>query len=222
MNIIVNIAFPALILHKFSSPDRLGPVVAMIVALSLPILYGAYEFFTTRQQNIISIIGFVSILLTGGLGLLQVSGFWYAAKDAAVPGLIAVATLVSLKTSKPLVKLILYNDRVINVDAVEQALDTRGTRSGFGKLMVQTTFILACSFTLSAILNFFLALHILTAPAGTPEFASQLGRMTAMSFPVIVVPSMIVMMIAVWLLVRGLKGLTGLEMEQILSDQKKA
>jgi hypothetical protein len=43
--------------------------------------------------------------------------------------------------------------------------------------------------------------------------------MTALSYPVIVIPSLLVMMIAVWMLVRGLKTLTGLEMEQILSEQ---
>ena len=109
LNLLVNIAFPAIILNKFSDPTKLGPVLAMLLALSLPVLYGAWEFFTTRHHNFISILGFVSILLTGGLGLLQVDGVWFAVKEAAIPGLIALVTLGSLKTSKPLVKLILYN-----------------------------------------------------------------------------------------------------------------
>jgi hypothetical protein len=158
-------------------------------------------------------------LLTGGLGLLQVDGVWFAAKEASIPGLIALVTLGSLKTSKPLVKSLLYNDRVINVLAVERALDERGSRQGFGRLMMQTTMVLALSFVVSSALNFFLAIWILKAPAGTPEFNEQLGRMTALSYPVIVIPSLLVMMIAVWMLVRGLKTLTGLEMEQILSEQ---
>jgi hypothetical protein len=219
LNLLVNIVFPAVILNKFSGPERLGPVVALLVALSLPLLYGAWEFITTRQHNIISILGFASILLTGGLGLMQVDGVWFAAKEASIPGLIALLTLGSLKTSKPLVKALLYNDRVINVSAVEQALDARGSRAGFGRLMFQTTLVLAVSFVISSLLNFFLAIWILKAPAGTPEFNEQLGRMTALSYPVIVVPSMIVMMVAVWMLVRGIKTLTGLEMDQILSAQ---
>jgi lysylphosphatidylglycerol synthetase-like protein (DUF2156 family) len=219
LNLLVNIVFPAVILNKFSAPERLGPLLAMAVALSLPVLYGAWEFFTTKQHNFVSILGFVSILLTGGLGLLQVDGVWFAAKEASIPGLIALVTLGSLKTSKPLVKSLLYNDRVINVLAVERALDERGSRQGFGRLMMQTTMVLALSFVVSSALNFFLAIWILKAPAGTPEFNEQQGRMTALSYPVIVIPSLLVMMIAVWMLVRGLKTLTGLEMEQILSEQ---
>lgn len=221
VNILVNIVFPAVILNKFSGPERLGPVVALVVALSLPTLFGAWEFFTTRHRNFVSIIGFVSILLTGGLGLLQVDGIWFAVKEASVPSIIAVATLVSLKTKKPFVKLMLYNEKVVNLAAVDRALDLRGTRSGFDQLMAQTTFILAGSFIVSAILNFWLAVWLLKSPAGTPEFNEELGKMTALSYPVIVVPSLIVMMIAVWILIRGLKSLTGLEMNEILAEHAK-
>lgn len=219
VNLLVNIVFPAVILNKLSSPDKLGPFYAMCVALSLPVLYGAWEFFTTRHHNFVSILGFVSILLTGGLGLLQVDGFWFAAKEASIPGIIAVITLGSLWTPKPLVKLMLYNDRVINTAKVEAALDQRGSRKQFSELMVKTTLILAFSFVISAALNFFLAIWVLKAPAGTPEFNEQLSRMTALSYPVIVVPSLIVMMLAVWILIRGIKQLTGLEMDQIISEQ---
>lgn len=221
MNILVNIVFPAVILNKFSTPDRLGPYLAFFVALSLPILYGAWEFYTTRHHNFVSILGFISILLTGGLGLLQVDGFWFAAKEASIPGIIAVATLVSLKTKKPFVKLMLYNDKVINVPVVDSALERRGTKAGFDTLMFQTTLVLAASFVLSAVLNFWLAIWLLKSPAGTAEFNEELGKMTALSYPVIVIPSLVVMMLAVWMLIRGLKKLTGLEITEILAEQAK-
>lgn len=219
INLLVNIVFPAVILNKLSSPDKLGPFLAMIVALSLPVLYGAWEFFTTRHHNFVSILGFVSILLTGGLGLFQVDGVWFAAKEASIPGIIAIITLASLRTSKPLIKLLLYNDRVINVAKVEAALEQNNAQKQFAALMVKTTVILALSFVVSAVLNFFLAIWVLKAPAGTPEFNEQLARMTALSYPVIVIPSLIIMMVAVWILIRGLRQLTGLDVEQILHDQ---
>jgi hypothetical protein len=218
-NIVINILIPAIVLNKLSAPDRLGPFWAMILALSLPTIYGAWDFFTTRHHNFVSILGFASILLTGGLGFMQVDGVWFACKEAAIPGIIALVTLGSLKTSKPLVKLMLYNERVINLAAVETALDLRGTRSGFKKLMISTTLMLSFSFIVSSILNFVLAIWILKSPAGTPAFNEELGRMMALSYPVIVVPSLLVMMIAVAMLVRGLKKLTGLDMEQIISDK---
>lgn len=219
LNIIVNIVFPAIILNKLSGPEKLGPFYAMLLALSLPVLYGAWEFMTTRHHNFVSILGFVSILLTGGLGLLQVDGVWFAAKEASIPGIIAVVTIGSMWTSKPLVKIMIYNDRVINTAKVEEALDRRGNRKEFSDLMIKTTLILALSFVISAALNFFLAIWVLKAPAGTPEFNEQLAKMTTLSYPVIVIPSLVVMMLAVWMLIRGLRRLTGLEMDQIISDQ---
>ena len=221
VNILVNIVFPAVILNKFSGPERLGPIVALMIGLSLPLLYGAWEFYKTRHHNFVSVLGFVSILLTGGLGLMKVDGIWFAVKEAAIPSLIAIATLVSVKTKKPFVKLMLYNDKVINLPVVDAALDRNQARPGFNRLMLNTTMVLACSFVLSAVLNFFLAMYLLKSPAGTPEFNEELGKMTALSYPVIVVPSLLVMMIAVWMLIRGLKKLTGLEMNDILSEQAK-
>jgi hypothetical protein len=217
LNLLVNIVFPAVILNKYSSPEYLGPTMGLIVALSLPFLYGAWEFATIRKHNLISILGFVSILLTGGLGLLQMDGFWFAVKEASIPGIIAVITLGSLLTKNPLVKVVLYNDKVINVPLVEQTLDARGSREGFRKLMFQATLLLAMSFVVSSVLNFGLAIWILTAPAGTAEFNEQLGRMTALSYPVIMLPSMAVMIAALWFLIHGLKKLTGLDIEKILA-----
>ena len=221
VNILVNIVFPAVILNKFSGPERLGPVLALILGLSLPLLFGAWEFYTTRHRNFVSILGFVSILLTGGLGLLQVDGLWFAVKEASIPALIGLATIVSVKTKSPFVKLMLYNDKVVNIPVVDAALDKNQARPGFERLMLSTTMVLAASFALSAVLNFFLAVWLLKSPAGTPEFNEELGKMTALSYPVIVVPSLLVMMLAVWMLIRGLKRLTGLEMHDILSDQAK-
>lgn len=221
VNILVNIVFPAVILNKFSGPERLGPVLALIIGLSLPVLYGAWDFYKTRHHNFVSILGFVSILLTGGLGLLQVDGIWFAVKEAAIPALIAIATIVSVKTEKPFVKLMLYNDKVINLPIVDAALDRNKARDGFNRLMLQTTLVLAGSFVLSAFLNFSLAVYLLKSPAGTPEFNEELGKMTAWSYPVIVGPSLLVMMIAVWMLIRGLKKLTGLDLDDILSEHAK-
>ncbi|MCX6118110.1 MAG: hypothetical protein NT027_11255 [Proteobacteria bacterium] len=160
-------------------------------------------------------------MLTGGLGLLSVDGFWFAVKEASVPAIIGLATLVSTKTKKPFVKLLLYNDNVINVQKVDAALEARQAKVGFDKLMFYTTMVLAGSFVVSSVLNFWLAIYLLKSPAGTPEFNAELSKMTALSFPVIMVPSMAVMMFAVWKLVRGLKDLTGLEMNDIMADQTK-
>jgi hypothetical protein len=54
---------------------------------------------------------------------------------------------------------------------------------------------------------------ILTAAPGTSEFSEQLGRMTALSYPVIAIPSMIVLLIAIWFVFSQIHRLTGKKLE---------
>jgi hypothetical protein len=219
INIAFNVIIPAVILTKMSGEDRLGPVGALLVALAFPVLYGAWDFATRRKHNFISILGFVSILLTGGLGLMKLDGFWFAVKEAAVPAVIAVAVIVSQWTRWPLVKVLLFNDAVMDTGKVEQSLRVKQAEGDFAALIRSTSLIVASSFVLSAVLNFVLARHLLTAPPGSEEFNTQLGKMTALSWPVIAVPSMTLTAVALWRLFAGIKRLTGLDLEQILKTR---
>jgi len=210
-----NIAAPALILYKLSAPERLGPVYSLILALTLPLAYGVYDFVRNRKANAFSILGFISVLLTGGFGLMQLDGIWFAVKEASIPLLMGLAVVISMKTKTPLVRTLLYNDKVIDVERVDKELTARDNHAAFARLLVATTWTLAMSFLLSAALNFGLAIYLLKSPAGTPEFNQELGKMTALSYPVIVIPCMAVTLIALWRLLSGIKKLTGLEFETI-------
>jgi len=50
----------------------------------------------------------------------------------------------------------------------------------FDQLLINASWILAGSFLLSAVLNYFLAVYLLTADPGTQAFNEQLGKMTAL------------------------------------------
>lgn len=218
-NIAFNLAIPALILYKLSGENRLGPAWALVLALCFPVGYGAYDFWTNRKTNALSILGFVSFLLTGSFGLMKLDGIWFAVKEATIPTLMGVAVVVSLKTKYPLVKTLLYNDKLIDVEKVAQELKSRGTEPNFERLLKVTTWLLACSFALSAVLNFALAVYLLKSPAGTEEFNKELGKMTAMSYPVIVLPCMVVTMFALWRLLSGIRKLTGLDLDQVFKGK---
>lgn len=221
LNIVCNVAIPALILAKFSSERWLGPAWGLVIALAFPLGYGAYDFVVRRKANFISIIGIVSVLLSGGLGLLKLDGRWFAVKDAAVPTVIGLALLLSLRAKVPLVKALLYNDTIIDVPRVSAALAERRNEPAFTALMRRCTMLVAGSFFISAVLNYGLARHLLRSPGGTAEFNAELAQMHIWSWPVIVVPSMAMMLVALWRLLRGLKQLTGLEIEQIFREEKK-
>ena len=193
----------------------LDPKEGLILALAFPLSYGIYDFAARRKYNFFSILGFISILITGGVGLLRIDKDWIAVKEAAVPSLFGLAVLVTLKTPRPLVRMFLFNDQILDVQKVEAALEETNKRSAFEKLLVTCTLLLALSFLLSAALNFILAKILIVSDSGTPSFNEELGRMTIWSYPVIVVPSMIVMMFALTKLLSGIKELTGLELEDI-------
>ncbi len=68
----------------------------------------------------------------------------------------------------------------------------------------------------SAILNYFLAKHIVVSPAGTEAYTSEIGQMQGWSFPVIVAPSMLMMAGILWYLFKTIKDLAGLSMEEVM------
>ncbi len=217
INLACTIAAPALILSKLSGDNRLGPVVALFVALAFPIGYGVWDFLQRKKFNFVAGIGFASTLLTGGFALAQVDGFWFAVKEASVPAVIGLVVLISMKSKRPLIREFIYNDQLIDVAKVDAALAARGAHPAFEKLLAQAGWIVTASFAFSAVLNFFLARWILTVPVHMKEeFNQQLGKMQALSWPIIAVPSMAMMMIALWRLFGGIKKLTGLELDEVL------
>jgi len=215
LSLAVNIAIPAVILMKLSADDLLGPAAALVLALAFPLVYGLQDFLRQRRFNFISALGVISILLTGGIGLLELDPKWIAVKEAGVPAIIGLAVVVSMRTPYPIVRSLLYNDRIIDVVAVDGALERYGNRADFERVLGVASWLLASSFFLSSVLNFILARLIVKSPSGSAAFNEELGRMTALSYPVIVLPSMAVMMIALWYLFRSIKRLTHMDLEDI-------
>lgn len=217
-NILLNIVIPVLILSKLSGDQHLGPTWALVVALAFPLGYGAREFFITRKLNVFSALGFISVLLTGGISLLKLDPAYIAIKEAAIPGLIGLATLVSVKTRFPLVKTFLYNDKVLKIHKVSTALQQYGNEARFEKVLRNTSYFVACSFFLSSILNYLLAKFFLVSPPGTEAFNAELGKMTAWSYPIIAVPAMLVMIASMFYLFRQIRLLTHLKLEEVIND----
>lgn len=218
-NILLNIVIPSFILIKLSGDNYLGPFYGLIVALSFPIIYGIYDFVKTKNVNFISILGFASILLTGVFGLFELDPQWIAIKEASVPLIIGIVIIVSINSPYPLVKKLLYNDKIIHVDEIDKILEDKGNVQSFEILLRKSSYWLAFSFLISAILNFVLAKIILQSPPGTSGYTEEIGRMTALSFPVIAVPCTILMVFILWNLINNIKKLTNMEFDQIFKTK---
>lgn len=241
VNILLNIVIPTLILMKGSeSPwlaaqlatldgqfgwalaanyDLHGTKWAVIIALAFPILYGLHDFKRTNKVNVFSALGVFSVLLTGGIALLELDPKYIAIKEAAIPGILGIVTVGSMKTRFPLVKTFLYNERILKVELIAERLVHNASEAAFEQTLKIASWLVAASFFLSSFLNYALAKYIVVSAPGTAAFNEELGKMTALSFPVISVPATIVMMAALFYLFRSIRKLTGLGFEEIIVEQ---
>ncbi len=237
VSLAVNIVIPVIILVRFSGEGQLGPlndlllalrglnwglvmdhlqlgpVNGLLVALAFPVGYGLYDFIVRRGFNPYSMLGFVSVLLTGGIGLLKLPVEWLAIKEAAIPFIICVAVVVSMRTPYPLVKTIMH--KVINVERVYEALNRRESVEAYERRVTAATYMIAFGLLVSTVLNYVLARVVVVSEPGTTAFNEELGRMTALSFPVITIPSISILAFALYYLASGITKETGLEFQDI-------
>lgn len=221
VSLLVSIIIPAIILSKFSTEEYLGILPGFLVALAFPVGYAIYNLLVRKETGFIAIIGFVSIFLTGIIGVFEFPTEWLAVKEAAVPLLIGIAVIVSLKTPYPLVKKLLFNEEMLDLKLIDKKLKENDNVFEIEKVLVKSTFLVAGSFLLSAFLNFFLTKYIVVSPAGTAAFNEELGTLTAISYPAIALPSTAVMFVALYYIFKQLTKLTGLSFEEILSEKLK-
>ncbi len=222
MDLAISILIPSLILMKLSGEQRLGPDGALLLALAFPLGWGLLELVKYRKLNWIALLGLISVLLTGGIGLLQLDSGWLAIKEAAIPGIIGVAVLASTRTRYPLIRTLLYNPKVLNVAMIQQQLERNGQVAHFETRLLRATYWLSGTFFFSSFMNFVLAKWLVKSPAGSEAFNAELGRMTLMSYPMIAIPSMLMMMAIFYFLWRTIHGLTGLRLEDIVATSTQS
>ena len=216
IDMVFSIFIPVLILRKFSGDDSLGPTYALIVALAFPLMAGIYEFIKDKKVGLMPSIGFISTLLTGGIGVLQLPKEYIAIKEALVPLGFGLAVLLSSFTKSPLVKTFIYNDMVMETEKVANKVAEIGKEDEFDHIMLVATWILAASFLVSSVLNYVLAKIIIVSETGTEAFNQELGTMTLWSYPVIVVPSLIVTFYALYFVINRILKMTGFSFEEII------
>lgn len=223
-NLLINIIIPALILMKGAKwAVKLGveitSVQVLLLALAFPFFYGLYDFFIKKEKNFISVLGFVSILLSGIVGVLELSKELIAVKEAAIPFIIGCVILISNYTSYPIAPKFLYHDDIFDKKVINEHLDDAQEQSLKEKIK-KASFFLFLSFMLSAVLNFVLAKYFVKSPTGTDAFNDELGQMTLYSYPIIAVPSMLIMLAIGRYIYVNIKKLTGLTGDDILLFNK--
>lgn len=213
--VVFNVLLPSFILMKFSGEEHLGTGLALLVALAFPIAYGGMELIRNKKFNFIAALGFISVLLTGGIGLLELDTRWLALKEALIPGLIGLAVLGSTFTRYPFMQKMILNGGVLNLDLINERLKENGKTEAFERCLMSSNYLFASTFAFSSAMNYFLATWIVTSPAGTTEFNEELGKLTLYSYPIIAIPSMLMMFGIFYYIWRQVRAMTSLDIEQI-------
>jgi hypothetical protein len=201
---------------KFSDEDSLGQVGGLLIALAFPIGYGIREYLINKKLNFFSALGLFSVIMTGGIGLLNLSREWMIAKETLIPLILGVGVLYSNYTRFPLVKV--FMDQILDLKKIDEAYKEHGHPGKFDFTLRKCSFLLALSFLISAILNFVLAAWVLEGEPGTKQFNESLGKMTALSFPVITLPMLFMVGAMIYILVNDIKKSTELELERFIKQ----
>lgn len=213
ISLIANLFLPIFILNKLSS--KIGPTQALGLALMGPLLYGAWSLWKKREISPITVLGLLNILVTGGFAISGLSGIWFAVKEAAFPTLIGIFVLFSSRTKSPFIETLFLNPQVMHIEKLKEDLALKSAETQFHELLKRGTIYLSFSFFVSGTLNFFLASRVFMPI--DPNLAElerahilnqQIAEMTGWTMPVIVVPSMIIMGLLMFYILKSLEKMT--------------
>ena len=95
LNLGFNLILPILFLNKGKQwfGEYLEPyfdnvaVGVLVVAIAFPVAYFIYDYLKRSKYNIFSILGLISVLLTGGIGILEIptQHFYIIPKEYLIP-----------------------------------------------------------------------------------------------------------------------------------------
>lgn len=221
IEVVLTIALPSLTLDQLSKPGSVGPFGALLISLIFPLGFGLWCWWRRMGWNFFSVLGLVTILLSGGLGLLKLDAFWFAVKESAVPVMLAVAFPLSHRWGRPLLNSLLLQPRLLNLKVLNRALDDNEKRRRFQHALLRASFGMGMGLLGSAAANFFLALYLLRGKEpGGEAFVRGIGTLTWAGFLVIGVPLMGVMLLVFWSLLRSMESITGLDRNDLLNPGK--
>lgn len=214
VNILVNIAIPVVVLLTLSTPDRLGPVPALLLAVGIPAVWGTIGLARTRKLEVSAILGVISVLATGVIGVFELNTRLFAIKEAAIPLGFAALLVTSNATKFPISTLLA--DVVQRRDRVRSALDTPERQSEYHQHLVRVGTIWAGIMGLSGVLKFALATWLVQAPAGTQAFNHQLAQYELWQLPTTFTLTGVLILSLICFMGHGTAAISGLTPGEVL------
>ena len=211
---------PSMVLDYLSEQNRLGPGGALVVSMLFPLGFGVWCWKHNLGWNLFSTLGLITVLLSGGLGLLKLDPLWFSIKESAMPLVLGAAFPLSHYWGQPLIRSLLLQPHLINLPVLEAALLTGDRQARFRRSVLHASRLLGLGVAASAVANFFLAMWLLGEKApGSEAFVKGIGTLNWASLVVIGVPLMGVMLLVFIRLVRDMQGITGLSKADLMATR---
>ena len=189
------------------------------IALIFPVGYFIFDFIRRKNINIVSILGFVNILLTGGIGVfganLGLSKNWFILKEGLLPLIIGFSLLILSIYKKEYFNNIFLNEMMFNKDKINHYVGD-SLKAEFDGIIKVTGYYFISGFFVSSVIQFILASMIVVSNPGDPSFNEEVSTMTWVSYIAVLVPTMIILTKGFLDLISGIERLTGLKKEEFL------
>ena len=193
--------------------------MTFFIALLFPVAYFIYDFFKRKNVNVISILGFINVLLTGGIGIFGerfgLSKNWFIIKEGALPSFIGLGLIILRRLRKNLFNKILLNDIIFDNHKINSAIKYE-EQNEFENIVYSAGSHFIAGLFMSSIIQFILASLIVTSNPGESSFNAQVATMTWVSFLAVFVITMSVVGKGYLGLISGVEKITGLKREDFL------
>lgn len=209
----VTFVLPIIVLMRFSGPEALGQVKALLLALSFPIMYELFKAGKHKKMSGLSALSIGGILVTGLLSLLKLSATWLALRRSIPYVCIGAGILIAQKVGHPLVEKVAT--QIFDMNKI--AATIKNPKKVLAPLFKRTAYLASSLFAVVAVSSYVLTKVVVTAPLDSTEFNQQYAQLRLLSIAFITLPLLIGFVSIIWYLITKLEKSTGLEVEEFMN-----
>ena len=195
------------------------PSIVFLAALFCPIIYFLYDLFKRKNINLISILGFVNVLLTGGIGIfgaqMGLSKNWFIIKEGSLPLVIGLLFIMMSKFKRESFNAILLNEQLFDTHKINTAVPDH-LHHEFESILQKAGHHLTAGFFISSIIQFILASFIVVSNPGDSSFNEQVSTMTWVSYIAVMVPTLLIVGRGFMKLLTDLERVTSLNRDDFI------
>ena len=195
--------------------------IVFFIALICPVIYFFYDLLNRKNINLISILGFINILLTGGIGIFGakfgLSKNWFILKEGLLPIIIGLVLIIMSKYRQSSFNRILLNEVLFDNDKIRNSIK-EDMKYEFKYMVRKAGYYLIAGFFISSIIQFTLASLIVVSNPGEPSFNKEVSTMTWVSYLAVLLPTMLIVGKGYLGLISGIEKITGLKKDEFLKS----